>query len=79
MDQGFTVFLMSWINPDEKMAEKSLNDYLKYGPLAALDAIEQATGRREVNALGYCLGGTLLGIAAYLAALGDSTSPLAPT
>ncbi|MCC7219403.1 MAG: class I poly(R)-hydroxyalkanoic acid synthase, partial [Candidatus Contendobacter sp.] len=73
VDQGFTVFLMSWINPDEKMAEKSFDDYLKYGPLAALDAIEQATGEREVNALGYCLGGTLLGITnAYLAAVGDS-------
>ena len=73
VDQGFTVFLMSWINPDEKMAERSFDDYLQYGPLAALDAIEQATGEREVNALGYCLGGTLLGITnAYLAAVGDS-------
>ena len=71
VDQGFTVFLMSWINPDEKMAEKAFDDYLKDGPLAALDAIEQATGEREVNGLGYCLGGTLLAITnAYLAAKG---------
>ncbi|HCB14690.1 MAG TPA: class I poly(R)-hydroxyalkanoic acid synthase [Gammaproteobacteria bacterium] len=71
VDQGFTVFLMSWVNPDEKMAEKAFDDYLRDGPLAALDAIEQATGEREVNALGYCLGGTLLGITnAYLAAKG---------
>ncbi|MFO1372255.1 MAG: class I poly(R)-hydroxyalkanoic acid synthase [Candidatus Competibacteraceae bacterium] len=72
VDQGFTVFLMSWINPDAKMADKTFDDYLKDGPLAALDAIEQATGEREVNALGYCLGGTLLGITnAYLAAKGE--------
>jgi polyhydroxyalkanoate synthase len=71
VDQGFTVFLMSWINPDEKMAEKAFDDYLRDGPLAALDAIEQATGEPEVNALGYCLGGTLLSVTnAYLAAQG---------
>ena len=71
VDQGFTVFLMSWVNPDEQMAEKAFDDYLKDGPLAALDAIEKATGEREVNALGYCLGGTLLAITnAYLAAQG---------
>ena len=71
VDQGFTVFLMSWVNPDERMAEKAFDDYLKDGPLAALDAIEQATGEPEVNALGYCLGGTLLGITnAYLASKG---------
>ncbi len=71
VDQGFTVFLMSWINPDEKMAEKAFDDYLKDGPLAALEAIEQATGEQEVNALGYCLGGTLLSVTnAYLAAQG---------
>jgi len=69
VDQGFTVFLISWVNPDEKMAENTFDDYLKDGPLAALDAIEQATGESEINALGYCLGGTLLGITnAYLAA-----------
>lgn len=69
VDQGFTVFLMSWINPDEKMAEKAFEDYIKEGPLAALDAIEEATGESEVNALGYCLGGTLLATTnAYLAA-----------
>jgi polyhydroxyalkanoate synthase len=71
VDQGFTVFLMSWINPDEKMANWEFETYLRDGPLAALDAIEQATGESEVNALGYCLGGTLLAITnAYLAAKG---------
>lgn len=71
VDQGFTVFMMSWINPDEKMADWEFETYLRDGPLAALDAIEQATGETEVNGQGYCLGGTLLAITnAYLAAKG---------
>ncbi|MCZ4280087.1 class I poly(R)-hydroxyalkanoic acid synthase [Kiloniella laminariae] len=60
VEQGFTVFMVSWINPDARLAEKSFEDYMLLGPLAALDAIEQATGAKEVNAIGYCLGGTLL-------------------
>ena len=60
VDQGFTVFVLSWVNPDEKLSHKSFEDYMFEGPLAALDAIEQATGEREVTAIGYCLGGTLL-------------------
>jgi polyhydroxyalkanoate synthase len=54
------VFVLSWVNPDEKLAHKSFEDYMLEGPLAALDAIARATGEREVNAVGYCLGGTLL-------------------
>ena len=60
VDQGFTVFVLSWVNPDETARHKSFEDYMLEGPLAALDAIEQATGEREVTAIGYCLGGTLL-------------------
>jgi polyhydroxyalkanoate synthase len=60
VDQGFTVFVLSWVNPDEKLSHMSFEDYMFQGPLAALDAIEQATGEREVTAIGYCLGGTLL-------------------
>ena len=60
------------MNPDAKLAEKGFEDYMTEGTLAALDAIEQATGEREVNAIGYCLGGTLLASTlAYLAAKGD--------
>ena len=60
VEQGHTVFVASWVNPDERLAEKGFDDYMKEGVLAALDAIERATGEREVNAIGYCLGGTLL-------------------
>ncbi len=60
VEQGFTVFMISWINPDRELADQSFADYMENGPLAALDAIEQATGIKEVNAIGYCLGGTLL-------------------
>ena len=58
--QGHTVFMISWVNPDDRLAELKFDDYMTQGLLAALDAIEQATGEREVNAIGYCLGGTLL-------------------
>jgi polyhydroxyalkanoate synthase len=70
--QGHTVFVISWVNPDARLAHKRFEDYMFEGPLAALDAIEQATGSREVNAIGYCLGGTLLGATlAYMTAKGD--------
>jgi polyhydroxyalkanoate synthase len=60
VDQGLTVFVVSWVNPDSRLAAKSFEDYMIEGPLAALDAVEQATGVRDVNVIGYCLGGTLL-------------------
>ena len=59
--QGHTVFIISWVNPDERLAEKGFDAYMQEGILAALDAIEAATGEKSVNAIGYCLGGTLLG------------------
>ena len=72
VDQGHTVFVISWVNPDEKLAEKSFENYMIEGTLAALDAIKSATGERSVNTIGYCLGGTLLAsTAAYSAAKGD--------
>jgi polyhydroxyalkanoate synthase len=72
VDQGHTVFVISWVNPDEKLAAKSFENYMIEGPLAALDAIESATGERSINTIGYCLGGTLLAAtAAYTAAKGD--------
>ncbi len=59
--QGYTVFVASWINPDKKMAQKSFEDYMHEGIFAALDAVEKATGVRDPNVVGYCIGGTLLG------------------
>ncbi|MGB1540213.1 MAG: alpha/beta fold hydrolase, partial [Rickettsiales bacterium] len=71
-EQGYTVFIISWVNPDEKLARKTFDDYLTQGTLAALDAIEQATGEKSVATVGYCLGGTLLSCTlAYLAAKGE--------
>ncbi|MBC7803417.1 MAG: class I poly(R)-hydroxyalkanoic acid synthase [Candidatus Parcubacteria bacterium] len=61
LDQGHTVFVLSWVNPDARLAQMGFEDYMKQGPLAALDAVEKATGERQVNFIGYCLGGTLLG------------------
>jgi polyhydroxyalkanoate synthase len=72
VSQGHTVFVISWVNPDAKLAEKNFEDYMREGYLDALDAIERATGEREVNAIGYCLGGTLLASTlAYMAAKKD--------
>ncbi len=72
VEQGHTVFVISWVNPDTKLKEKSFEDYMIDGPLAALDAIEQATGEKDANVIGYCLGGTLLACTlAYMAAKKD--------
>jgi polyhydroxyalkanoate synthase len=72
VDQGHTVFVISWVNPNEALAAKGFADYMLEGPLAALDAIEQATGERQANVVGYCLGGTLtVCTLAYMAAKGD--------
>jgi polyhydroxyalkanoate synthase len=69
VDQGHTVFVISWVNPDAGLAHKDFEHYMLEGPIAALDAIRKATGESEANAIGYCLGGTLLASAlAYLAA-----------
>jgi polyhydroxyalkanoate synthase len=72
VDQGHTVFVISWVNPTRELAAKDFSDYMRDGPLAALDAIEQATGEREVNILGFCIGGILSAATlGYLAAKGD--------
>ncbi len=71
-EQGYTVFVISWVNPDEHLTSLVFEDYMKLGPLAALDAIKQATGEDKVSAIGYCIGGTLMATTlAYMAARGD--------
>ena len=60
VSQGITVFCISWVNPDEKLAAKSFEDYMLEGPLDCLKAVEKATGESDINVIGYCLGGTLL-------------------
>jgi polyhydroxyalkanoate synthase subunit PhaC len=73
VDQGHTVFVISWVNPDERLAEKSFENYMREGVFDALSAVETATGETSVNAIGYCVGGTLLAATlAYMAATGDN-------
>jgi len=72
VEQGHTVFVISWVNPGPALAEKGFDAYMTEGPLAALDAMEKATGEREANVVGYCIGGTLLATTlAWMAAKGD--------
>jgi polyhydroxyalkanoate synthase len=72
VQQGYTVFVVSWVNPDAHLAQKSFSDYMREGIFAALDAVHAATGERKVNTIGYCIGGTLLSAAlAYMAATQD--------
>ncbi|MEI8152738.1 MAG: alpha/beta fold hydrolase, partial [Hyphomicrobiales bacterium] len=72
VDQGVTVFVVSWVNPDMRLKDKDFEAYMREGPLAAFDAIEAATGEKKVHTIGYCVGGTLLSITlAYMAAKGD--------
>ncbi len=69
VEQGNTVFVISWVNPDRKLAMKTFGDYMHEGLIAAIYAIKKATGEDKVNAIGYCIGGTLLATSlAYMAA-----------
>jgi polyhydroxyalkanoate synthase len=71
-EHGYTVFVISWVNPDAELTKLVFDDYMRLGPLAALDAIEKATGEQKVSAIGYCIGGTLMAATlAYMAARGD--------
>src|SRR5947209_4918050 len=74
VDSGFTVFVISWKNPDASMENTTFEDYLDLGPLSALSVIKEITGSAKVNAVGYCIGGTLLSmVMSYLAAKEDET------
>ncbi|BBU68355.1 MAG: class I poly(R)-hydroxyalkanoic acid synthase [Rhodocyclaceae bacterium] len=72
-DQGHSTFIISWLNPDEQHADLNFEDYMLEGSLAAINAVEQATGSKKINTAGYCLGGTLLmSTLAYMAAKKDT-------
>jgi polyhydroxyalkanoate synthase subunit PhaC len=72
VDQGLTVFVISWVNPDESLVRKDFADYMREGPLEALKVVTRITGTQKVNTIGYCVGGTLLAIAlSYLAGKQD--------
>ncbi len=69
VDQGHSVFVISWVNPDKKLSQKSFESYMKEGLIEALDQIEKQTGEPQANVVGYCIGGTLLATSlAYLTA-----------
>ncbi|MGB8245303.1 MAG: class I poly(R)-hydroxyalkanoic acid synthase [Pseudolabrys sp.] len=69
VDEGITVFVLSWVNPDAGLAKKSFEEYMREGAITALDVVAKVTGEKQVHAVGYCVGGTLLSITlAYLAA-----------
>jgi polyhydroxyalkanoate synthase len=73
VEQGYTVFVISWVNPDEKLGRKSFEDYLRQGPLTALDVIDKICGTTKTAIIGYCLGGTLTAIMlSYLRSIGES-------
>jgi polyhydroxyalkanoate synthase len=73
VDQGHTVFVVSWVNPDASYADTEFADYVTEGVLEAVDAVERATGESDINMIGYCIGGSLLATSlAYMKAKGDT-------
>lgn len=80
LEQGHSVFLISWVNPTKQHAALSFEDYMRLGPLTALDAITDATGEDEFDILGFCIGGILVtATLAYMAAKGDKRVKTATT
>lgn len=76
VEQGHTLFVVSWVNPGPELAGKGLDDYLGEGPIAALAAIEKATGESEIDLFGFCMGGTLAAMAAALPGAKDRIASL---
>src|SRR5918998_2097541 len=78
VDEGYTVFMISWKNPDASMEDTKFDDYMTKGPLAAAEVVRDITGSQKVNPVGYCVGGTLLAIALSWLAAGDDENPFGP-
>jgi len=77
VDQGYTVYMISWVNPNETMADKGFFDYMKEGPLAAIECVKKFAKAESVHMVGYCLGGTLLSSTiAYLKAKSTKDFPI---
>ena len=76
VDHGVTVFCISWVNPDARLAAKGFDDYMQEGIMEALDQAAIASGERQIHSVGYCVGGTLLASTlAYMASTGDDRIP----
>jgi polyhydroxyalkanoate synthase len=74
VEQGFTVFIVSWVNPDASYAEVGMDDYIREGYLTAMAEVRRATGEKQINCVGYCIAGTTLAMTlAYLQKAGDSS------
>lgn len=74
LDSGYNVFMISWVNPDASLANNDFFDYMKKGPIAAIDVVKEISGKDKVNLTGFCVGGTLCAVtAAYLRAKGDES------
>lgn len=72
VEQGHRLFVMSWRNPDQSVAAKTWDDYIEQGPIAAMEVVREITGAKQLNTLGFCVGGTILATAlAVLAARGE--------
>jgi polyhydroxyalkanoate synthase len=74
VDQGFTLFVVSWVNPDESYADIGMDDYIRDGYLRAMAEVRRICGTKQVNTVGYCIAGTTLALTlAHLAKAGDKT------
>ena len=74
VDQGFTLFVVSWVNPDASYADVGMDDYIRDGYLAAMAEVKRITGEKQINAVGYCIAGTTLSLTlAHLQKTGDKT------
>ena len=74
VDQGFTLFVVSWVNPDKSYAGVGMDDYIRDGFMRAMAEVRRITGEKEINAVGYCIAGTTLGLTlAYLQKAGDTS------
>jgi polyhydroxyalkanoate synthase subunit PhaC len=73
VENGITVFVMSWVNASDAQGRKSFSDYMRQGFLTAIDEVQKATGTKKVNSVGFCIGGTLVAASlGYMAAKGDN-------